>query len=237
MTPDFRIDVAGVDASGAIGGSLAALRLSLSVEEGSDSLELRLSAPVAALSVPGAEREIAVALGYRETGLETMGTFFHSETELERSVPAMTIRATGADFCSRSRVKTAKTRSWDGVTLGVVVVAISAKYGLSVVLEPDLAALPLGHVDQSESDLHLLRRLGEEHDAIVHQSGQRLYLARRGAGKSATGAALPAFAPPPPGSVFVRPVRAAGAARPPPLRRGDGGVHRPRRGRYSPSPR
>lgn len=89
-------------------------------------------------------------------------------------------------------IRSPKTRSWDGVTLGDLARAIAAEHRLAPIVDPELAQIALGHIDQTaESDLALLTRLALHYDAIAKPAGDTLVIARRGAAKAATGQAMP----------------------------------------------
>lgn len=194
MTPAFRLEVEGEDVTERVQRHLVELRLTLTSDTASDSLHLTLSDASGALDRPAAEREIRVSLGYLETGLHTLGAYYHTETDIELAPRRLVLRATAADFRRQSTFKAPRSRVWPATTtLGRMVGDIAANHGYTARVAPALAAEPLGHIDQTaESDLHLLRRIASRFDATLKAAGGRLILMPRGAGRSAvSGVALP----------------------------------------------
>jgi len=194
-TPAFEVKAAGVDVTRTIEQNLLELRVTLTSDRQSDSLELVLGDVKDALALPTAERELEVSLGYRDTGLTPMGVYYHDESELELAPRRLTLRATAEDLRKRSTLKAPKSRSWDDVSLGNLVGTIAAEHGYQAAVAPSLAGVVIAHIDQtSESDMHLLRRLSRQYDAVTKAVGGRLIFAPRGRGRSAgTEQALPSI--------------------------------------------
>lgn len=197
MRPAFRIWADRVDVTEAIRDRL--IELSVTDEAGVQSDEVRLtlddrrtaSGAIAALPAIGARLE--VALGYEETGLIAMGVYRVDEIEIAAPPATLTVVARAAEMAGP--IRSPRTRSWDGVTLGQLAQAIAAEHRLTPVIDAELAKIALGHIDQTaESDLALLTRLALQHDAIAKPVGDRLVIARRGQGKAATGQAMPTIA-------------------------------------------
>ena len=192
-TPAFEVRADGVDVTRMIEKHLVDLRVTLTSDKISDTLELVLSDAGDGLAIPTAERELRVSLGYRDSGLELMGVYYHSESEVELAPRRLTMRATAADLRRRSTYKAPKSRSWDNVSLGSLVGTIAAEHGYQAAVAPSLAHVVIAHIDQtSESDMHLLRRLSRQYDAVTKVAGGHLIFAPRGRGRSArTEQALP----------------------------------------------
>lgn len=201
--PAFRVEVDGAALDARVQVRIAELRITLTADEESDSVEIRFAGAAGAgdLAVPAAEREIRAWLGWRGGPLTYMGAYFHDETDLGLLPRTLTVRAEAADLRSASLWKAPRTRSWDAATLGRVASDLAAGHGMQAVIDPALAARALGHVDQTaESDLHLIRRLARDQGATAKTAAGRLVLIRRGAGRAASGAALPEWRPAPPGT-------------------------------------
>ena len=195
MTPAFALQAGGTDVTERVERHLVELRVTLSSDSASDTLQVTISDAPKALARPAAERELKVSLGYRETGLVPLGVYFHSETDVDFAPRRLVLRATAADFRRRSTLKAPKSRAWQATTLGAIVTDIATEHGYTPRVDPSLAAARLDHVDQTaESDMHLLRRLGRHHDATVKAAGGRLVMMPHGAGRSAVrGDALPVY--------------------------------------------
>ena len=186
MTPAFRLDVEGEDVTERVRRHLVELRVTLTADRSSDTLQVTLSDAPGVLARPGAERALRVRLGYRETGLTALGVYYHSETDVELVPRRMVLRATAADFRSVSTLKAPRSRSWQATTLGRVVADVAAGHGYEPRVAPALADTAIEHIDQtSEGDLHLLRRLARGYDATVKAAGGYLVMMPRDAARSA----------------------------------------------------
>ena len=186
MTPAFRLDVEGEDVTDRVRRHLVELRVTLTADSTSDSLQVTLSDAPGVLARPAAERELQVSLGYRETGLTALGVYYHSETDIELVPRRMVLRATAADFRRRSTLKAPRSRAWQATTLGQVVADVAAAHGYEPRVASALAGAAIGHIDQTaESDMHLLRRLARIYDATVKAAGGYLVMMPRDAARSA----------------------------------------------------
>jgi len=89
-------------------------------------------------------------------------------------------------------LKAPKVRSWHEKTLGELVTQIAAEQGLQPQFSPDLAAKKLIHVDQQgESDLHLLRRMALDYDAMAKPAQGKLLFLHRAGKRAAEGEDVP----------------------------------------------
>ena len=170
------------------------IRVVSTTDRTTDTVEIALAAGAGSvIAAPPAGRELRVSLGYRETGLVEMGSYWHTETDVELApVARVVLRATGADLRRDSGIKARRTRAWHDVTLGEVASAIAAEHGLAVHVDGAVAPKHRPHIDQTaESDLHLLQRLSVEYDAVVKVVGPNLIVAKAASGRSAAGAAMP----------------------------------------------
>ena len=190
------LSVDGRDVSGLFRPALSSVSVTDAAGVDADELTVILSggprwAPV---EEPEPGVEIEVRLGIPGAAL---GTFTVDETEIADPPSSLTITAAGAAFMAprsgRSPLTTAKTRSWpEGTRLADMVAKVAAEHGLQPVVGRSLQAVVLPHVDQrAESDIALLTRLVRDHDAFAKPAGPRLIVARRGEGKTESGAAMP----------------------------------------------
>lgn len=220
LTPDYSVRVEGAEVAARLKAALAELVVVRGTERATDSVEIVLGDAAGDFAAPPAGRELAVKMGYAESGLVDMGAYWHSETDLEFA-PArrLTIRATGADLRAASALKAPRTRAWRDTTVGGIVQQIAADHGHSANVDAALAAVAVADEAQTaESDLHFLRRLAQRYDADARAVGQRLVFARAGAGASASGQPMPSVtvspdAPPIAGRVSHRERPRYGAVR------------------------
>ena len=192
-TPAFTVETGGGDVTSAVADRLVELRITLTSDRASDTLELELEDAGGDLLAPSAERELRVSLGYRDSGLAPMGVYYHDESERQLVPRRLTIRATAADFRRLSTLKAPRRRSWDDISLADLVDTIAREHGYTGRVAPALGNTVIAHIDQTaESDLHLLRRLARQYDATAKAAGGYLIFAPRGRGRSAgTDQALP----------------------------------------------
>lgn len=193
MRPLFRILADDKDITAAVNDRL--LDLSVSDEAGikSDKLTLTLDdrpRPDGAMAaLPRMGTKLAVSLGYAETGLVDMGRYIVDSLNLSNAPATLKVTAHAADMVGPFR--SPKTRSWDATTLGAMVETIAGEHGYTPRVDPQLATIAVPHMDQrAESDMALLTRLAEQHDATAKPVNGSLILARQGAAVSAGGQPL-----------------------------------------------
>ncbi|MCY1352964.1 phage late control protein GPD [compost metagenome] len=188
--PIYRLTVNGHDITADITARLINLTLTDNRGPEADTLDIELSDRDGLLAIPPRGATLQVWLGWSDTGLVDKGTFTVDETEHSGPPDVLSIRARSADL--RGGLKAKRERSWHATTIGAVVSAIAAAYGLSAVVSAALSAVELLHLDQAnESDANLLTRLGQEHDAIATVKAGRLLFMPAGKSTTATGLALP----------------------------------------------
>jgi len=190
MIPDFLIRADSQDVTAVIRDRFMELRVTDVSGVDSDTVEIRLDDRAPAIALPRTGAKLEVYLGYRETGLARMGLFTVDEITLEGPPDSLAIRARAADL--RQGLKEPRTRSFDNIRIGDLVSTIAAAHGYTPQVAPDLAALSLVHLDQTEeSDLNLLTRLAEDHGAVAKPMADALLFVPRGQAKSFSGKALP----------------------------------------------
>jgi len=193
MTPDFKIIADSQDITAKVRDRLIELRVTDEAGQSSDAVTIALDDRDSVIALPRKGASLEVSLGYLGTGVAALGKFTVDETALSGPPDTMTIRGRAADL--RAGLKSPRTRSWDQVTVGDMVAVIAAGHGYSPAVSPDLAAIQLGHLDQTEeSDLHLLTRLAARYGAVAKPAGGRLLFVPAGEAKSATGKSLPSVA-------------------------------------------
>lgn len=194
MRPQFKIQANEHDVTEAVQDRL--LELTIIDEAGIKSDQVRLSlddrpaenGAVAAL--PKIGMKLSVSLGYAETGLMPMGIYLVDELELRSPPATLSVCGKAADMAGAFRSR--KTRSWDATTLGGLVEKIAVEHGYIARVDTELGRISIVHLDQrAESDMALLTRLAEEHDAVAKPVHGCLILAKAGMAKSVSGKELP----------------------------------------------
>lgn len=194
LTPAYQVTADDEDVTAAIRAALVELRVESTADRQSDSVEIVLGDEGGTVAAPPTGRLLRVRIGYRESGLVDAGAYWHSETELEWAPRRLTVRGVAADIRAASALKTPRTRSWHDTTVAALVEAVAAEHGLDARVAGQYAAAAVPHLDQTESDLHLLRRLAAQHDATVALSGSRIAFGPAAAATTAAGSAQPTVA-------------------------------------------
>ena len=191
----FALTIAGREVSGRFRPRLSSATLTESRGEEADQLDLVLSDESGDLALPKKGVEITFALGWIRSarGLVDKGRFTVDEVEHSGAPDTLTIRARSADFTDDLRIR--KDRSWRDATVRSVLQDVAGAHGLQLRVAPEFAGQSLPVLDQSrESDAALLSRLGRRFGAAATVKAGRLLFLPIGAGRTAAGDELPAFA-------------------------------------------
>ncbi|HYG07408.1 MAG TPA: phage late control D family protein [Stenotrophomonas sp.] len=190
--PAWRVVLDGQDLTARIAPRLIDLTLTEDRSGEADQLDLRVHDHDGKMALPRRGVTLAVAIGWKETGLVDKGTFEVDEVEYSGSPDVICIRARSANLTQSLRNR--RERSWHATTLGSVVRAIAGEHGLSARVDDKLASVALPHLDQAnESDANLLTRLGKRFDATATVKNGALIFAPIGTGKTASGKDLPTY--------------------------------------------
>jgi phage protein D len=170
------------------------MSLTLTDESGlkSDALEIVLDDRAPYIPTPRKGVELRLALGYAETGVMDMGLFVVDEVDLVGPPSRMVIRAKAVSLedsetvsALTANLKTQRSRSWHGVTLGQIVATIAKEAGYSPKIDDELAGIQITHLDQTaESDMNFLSRVAVDFDALFKLAGSNLLFLRRDATSS-----------------------------------------------------
>lgn len=185
----YTVTADGTDISSLIADRLLSAEITDVAGVKSDRLTLVIDDRDERLEFPDTGAVLEISLGYTTGPLVTMGKFTVDEIEVSGPEREMTIRANATDMTGE--LKAPKERSWDDVTLGDVVKKIASEHRLTPAIGSELAAVQLGHIDQTESDMQLLSRLCTEQGATCKVADGRLIVAKRASGKSTGGEDLP----------------------------------------------
>ncbi|MEI9428747.1 phage late control D family protein [Mesorhizobium sp. Cs1299R1N3] len=192
MTPLIEITVDGKPVSGLFMSRLISVTVSDKEGTRSDTISLKLDDSNPFAEIPRRGAKISVAMGYVESGAQSLGDFVVDEVDLECLPYALSITGKAADM--RETLKEHKNRHWDDKTVKDIVGEIAGDHGLSPAVADDVGAHSykwFGQVD--ESDMSVLDRLATRHDGLFTVKQGRLIFAKKGAGKSASGKAVGDF--------------------------------------------
>ncbi|MDE3738572.1 phage late control D family protein [Pseudomonas resinovorans] len=188
--PLYRLTVNGRDITADITERLISLTLTDNRGPEADQLDIELSDHDGLLAIPPRGAALQVWLGWSDTGLVDKGTFTVDETEHSGAPDMLSIRARSADLRDGTTKK--RERSWHDTTLGNILRTLAQEHDLEPAISPQLDPLAIPHLDQTdESDLNLITRLGQEHDAVATIKHGRLLFMPIGQGETASGQALP----------------------------------------------
>ncbi len=180
------------------------LLLSLTIAEKrggeADQLDIVLSDAAGTLAIPRPGAKLRVSLGWLRgsdlpVGLIDKGLYRVDEAGWSGGMQgdAISIRARSADFTDAFRVR--RERGFVGKSVRAVLDAIAGDNGLTARVDATLGARTIPALGFGpKSDAALLAELGRRFDAAATVKAGMLIFAPIGAGKSASGKALPAFA-------------------------------------------
>jgi hypothetical protein len=162
-----------------------------------DQLDLTFHDHDGKMAIPKEGAVLRISLGWVsgslvKTGMVDKGSFKVDDVEWGGPPDVITIRGRSADLADAFRVRREVKRK--NTTLGAIVRDIAGANGLKPVVGATLSSIAVPVLAQDQkSDMALLREFGRKHDAVATVKDGRLLFMPIGAGKSATGAALPAF--------------------------------------------
>lgn len=198
MTPDYKVVSNRKDITALIRDHAA--RIFVTDEAGfkSDTVEIELTPHDSSVPIPPDGAELEVWLGYREAGLQKMGTFVVEEVTLTEPPLRITVRGQASALeksIDHRALQASRNRSWHNQKLGEIVERIAKEHGYTPVIAPELYGKQIDHIDQTnESDLHLITRLAERFGATAKPVERRLVFGVRGASATLTGKPAPRVA-------------------------------------------
>jgi hypothetical protein len=189
VRPVFKVVVGGTDVTKRLESHLSSMTLVACREDQADQLELEFEDTAGRIAMPRKGVSIEVSLGFDASGMCLQGSYIVDEVEHRGTPDTITVRARSARMASH--LATRKERSWSDTTVGHLVSVIAGEHGLTPRVSDKLASEPVSQLDQTESDMALLRRLGKHFDAVATVKNGCLIFAPIGAAKTAGGIALP----------------------------------------------
>lgn len=151
-----------------------------------DELTITLDDHDGALALPKRGVKIQCWMGFVDVGVHDMGTYIVDSSEWSGSPDTINIKAKSADF--KSSLKEGRSQSYHNTTLGEIAEAVAKRQQLTLSIKPEITALDVGHVDQTdESDIHLLTRLCHQYGAVVNIKHGKLLIFTANTNVSASG--------------------------------------------------
>ncbi len=195
MAPDFSITADGLDVTDRFAGCKIEIEVVDATGTESDSVEIVIFDPAGVVAPPRRGAVLAVALGYKETGLVPQGRFKVDQSAF--TGPPHKIRITGNAADNRESLKERRIKDYTNKTLGEIAQEIAGRHELRAKVASDLAQIKfpvLAGGDQSyigqheESDEAFMTRVAERVGGFMTIKDGNLIVARRGDGKSLSGA-------------------------------------------------
>lgn len=186
--PIWQVTLEGRDLTGIIQPRLISLTITECRGEEFDQLDIELTDHDGLLAIPSMDAELAVAIGWQSTGLVNKGKFKVDEIEHRGAPDTLTLRARSADMLANMRLRA--EHSYHDTTVADIVAAIASRNGLQARIGT-AGSERIDHIDQTESDLAFLNRLGAKFDQVATvKSGYLLFLPAKEA-KTFSGQDLP----------------------------------------------
>ncbi|UXD90718.1 phage late control D family protein [Cronobacter sakazakii] len=190
MTPAYMLRINAKDITTVISERLLSLTLTDNRGFEADQLDIELDDADGQLELPIRGAVLTLFMGWQGEALIGKGDFTVDEIEHRGAPDTLTIRARSADF--RGTLNSRREESYHDTTLGAVVETIAARNKLKARIAPELARIPVSHIDQAqESDAKFLTRLAERNGAEVAIKAGVLMFIKAGAGMTAGGKAIP----------------------------------------------
>lgn len=190
LAPDYTLHIDGHNITQHVLPRLVSLTLTDNRGYTADTLELVIDDADGELQLPERGNVLQLRLGWKGYALSDKGTFTVAQISHNGSPDTVKIVANSADF--RGSINEAHDKAWHDTTLGNIATEIAGKNQLGTGLNPELAAIPVAHVDQSkESDLSFLTRLAHRYGGEMTVKKNTLLLIKAGSGLTASGQRLP----------------------------------------------
>lgn len=182
MTPDYQILAGGLDVTGNLSPRMEELTVHDADGINADEVRIVLDDGDFAISPPPTGTLLAVLMGYKETGLDLMGLFVVNRVRRsfdKRSGAQLEITGKSADL--KKEMKAQRTCQYEGKTVEQIVKEVAGRHGLGAKVSHSIAAIKYEWLGQAEeSDLHLITRLAQDHDAICKVAGGKILMLARG---------------------------------------------------------
>ncbi|MEV4609785.1 phage late control D family protein [Neorhizobium sp. LMR1-1-1.1] len=198
MQPKIEITIDGKPVAGSFYERL--ISVSITDKEGfaSDTFDMVLDdGPPQYLAIPRKGAVVDIRLGYGAA--RSLGQFVVDKVKPKCLPYSMSISGKARDMRD-GKFKERQERHWDKAKVKDIVYDLASEVGLSASVDPEIGEHEYDWFgQQDETNVHLLRRLAERHNALFKVKDGRLVFSKRGSGNSASGAFL--------GSVVVSPSR------------------------------
>lgn len=172
--PAWSVTLNGQDMTGTLKPRLVRLTVTECRSEDLDQLDIELSDYDGQLAIPEPEASITVAIGWKQGGMIDKGKFIVDEIEHSGTPDVLILRARSADLLADMRIRA--EHSYHDMTVGAIIGQIAGRHGLTPVVGP-AGGEHIEHIDQTDSDIAFLKRLGRRFDQVATvKDGNLLFL-------------------------------------------------------------
>lgn len=194
MHPIVELTVDGQPMAGAFYERLVSLTVTDKEGMSSDTFSAELNdGPPDFIKLPRKGAVVEIRMGYRETGVTSVGKFTVDKIEARCLPYSLNISGKAADLRS-SKLKENQERHWDNKTLKDIVEEVASDAGLEASIDDEIGSHEYEWLaQQDESPIHFLERLARRHNALFSIKNGKLIFAKKGSGQSASGASTGAI--------------------------------------------
>lgn len=185
LTPDFLIVINGDKEFPK--DRIISIRTTDEIGIVSDTCEIELDDFDDALQMPNTEAKVEVYLGYKETDLTKIGTYYVKDICIDGARRTVRIKANAISKSMRSQ----KTKSNEN-NLKYFLQTSCDDWNFDVAIDDEFSEFKLNDMPQfAESDMSYLTRISRKIGAVVKPSDGHLVVANNGSGKTVSGKNLP----------------------------------------------
>jgi Phage protein D len=185
----YTVTVGGKDVTDKLRPRLSRLVMTSTRGGQADELELELDDTDGKLDLPDDGAELRAMIGFESSGVQLQGTYTVDDVE-HRGTPDM-LHITSRSAKLATGINTRKERSWSNTTVGHLIEVIAGENGLTPKVSAKLAAIAVDQIDQTESDIAMLKRLGGMWDAVATVKDGNLLFMPIGEASTVSGKVLP----------------------------------------------
>ncbi len=191
MIPVIQISLDGQDISGRLRGRILHGQVIESDGEKADELRLEISNYDGRISKPRRGANLAVSLGFEETGIAKVGSFTVQSVVKIGASARFEITAHSADL--KKKMKQQKSRSFVNKPLKDALQQIAGDNGLELKIDAALGSIVSHWYQVGVSDIHFVTETARKFGAIGKVADGKLIFVKRGTGESASGGAMSAI--------------------------------------------
>ncbi|WP_199098975.1 contractile injection system protein, VgrG/Pvc8 family [Dyella sp. ASV21] len=189
LRPAFKVSIDGKDMKDQVRERLCSMSLDVSKQNHADKVEIEFEDTDGRLSMPSTGVSVEITLGFEGSGMCLQGTYTVDEVEHRGEPDTLTVHARSARIAGPLAVR--KERSWSHTTVAEVIKRIAGEHNLTPRIADRFAGDAIEQMDQTESDMAFLRRLGRHWDAVATVKNGCLIFAPVGQAQTPSGKALP----------------------------------------------